>query len=79
MLLSFRNLFAQLFRLVDKSGCVLLVLLKCRDFFRSLVALSFQRFSFGDGGAAFEIDSVKVVENGRRIHAALAQFFFDKR
>ena len=79
MLLGFGDLLAQLLGLVDQRSGVLLVLLELGDFFRGLVALSFQGFGLGDGGAALEIDGVKILENGGGNHAALPQFFFDER
>ena len=78
-LLGFGNLLAQIFGLVDQRGGVLLVLLELGDFFRRFVALGFQGFGFGDRGAAIEIDGVEIAEDGFRIHAASAQFFFNQR
>ena len=55
-----------------------LFFLELSDFFGRFVALGFQRLGFGDGGAPLEIDRIKILEDGLRIHATLAEFFFDQ-
>ena len=47
-------------------------------FFRKFVALRLHSLGFGDGGTAIEVDHVEVPEDQGRVHAALAQLFFDE-
>ena len=71
------DLLFQLFLLLEVRGGVLLVFLQPLEFLDQLVAPRLHGLGFSDGGAPLGVDGLKILEDGG-VHAALAQFFFDK-
>ncbi len=73
------NLLAQFLRLLDLCRSILPAFLELGNLFGSPVAVRLQRFRCRDGLPALGVDGAKVLQNFRRIHAALPQFFFHQR
>ena len=78
-LFGFGDLLAQLFGLLISAVASCLSFLSLAISSVALLRLGFECFGFGDGGAAFDIDDMKILKHGFRIHAALTEFFFNQR
>ncbi len=60
------------------GGGVCALATELRDLFGEFVALGLECLDLRDGLAAFAVDGGEVAQSGGWIHAAGAQFFFDK-
>ena len=72
------NLLPQIFCFADQRAGILPGFLQLGDLVGGAVALSLEDFGFGDGLAAAGINIAEVFENFSRIHAPLAQLFFNQ-
>ena len=78
-LTQFLDLLAQILGLRNQRGRILPALLQFRDLFRGAIALRLHGLRAGNGLPPLRIHLGEVLQNLRRLHAALPQLFLDQR